>query len=36
LLMGPGGYRVADYLRAGLAMTLLFLVLLIPAVNVFG
>ena len=35
LLMGPGGYRVADYLRAGLAMTVLFLVLLIPAVNVF-
>ena len=35
LLMGPGGYRVADYLRAGLAMSLLFLVVLIPAVNLF-
>ncbi len=33
LLMGPGGYRVADYLRAGLAMTLLFLVVLVPMVN---
>jgi di/tricarboxylate transporter len=35
LLMGPGGYRVADYLRAGLAMSVLFLVVLIPAVNLF-
>jgi di/tricarboxylate transporter len=35
LLMGPGGYRVADYLRAGSAMTVVFLVVLIPAVNVF-
>jgi di/tricarboxylate transporter len=35
LLMGPGGYRVADYLRAGLAMSLLFLVVLVPAVNLF-
>jgi di/tricarboxylate transporter len=33
LLMGPGGYRVADYLRAGLAMSVLFLAVLIPAVN---
>ncbi len=36
LLMGPGGYRVADYLRAGLAMSALFLVVLIPAVNLFA
>jgi di/tricarboxylate transporter len=36
LLMGPGGYRVADFLRAGLAMTVLFIVLLIPAVNLFA
>jgi di/tricarboxylate transporter len=36
LLMGPGGYRVADYLRAGLAMTLLFIGLLVPAVNLFA
>jgi di/tricarboxylate transporter len=36
LLMGPGGYRVADYLRAGSVMTALFLVVLIPAVNLFA
>jgi di/tricarboxylate transporter len=36
LLMGPGGYRVADYLRAGTAMTVLFLAVLIPAVNLFA
>lgn len=36
LLMGPGGYRVADYLRAGSAMTVLFLIVLIPAVNLFA
>ena len=36
LLMGPGGYRVTDYLRAGLAMTILFLVVLVPAVNLFA
>ena len=35
LLMGPGGYRVAGYLRAGLAMSALFLVVLVPAVNLF-
>ncbi len=35
LLMGPGGYRVVDYLRAGAAMTVLFLIVLIPAVNLF-
>ena len=36
LLMGPGGYRVKDFLRAGLAMTALFLVVLIVAVNLFA
>ena len=35
LLMGPGGYRVADYVRAGSVMTVMFLVVLIPAVNAF-
>ena len=30
LLMGPGGYRVADYLRAGTAMSLLFLLVSVP------
>jgi di/tricarboxylate transporter len=33
--MGPGGYRVADFLRAGAAMTVVFLVVLVAAVNVF-
>jgi di/tricarboxylate transporter len=28
LLMGPGGYRVRDYLRAGIGMTILFLVVM--------
>ncbi len=35
LLMGPGGYRVRDYLKAGGALTVLFLLVLIPAVNLF-
>jgi len=30
LIMGPGGYRNADYLRAGSVMTLLFLLVLVP------
>ncbi len=34
LMMGPGGYRVADYLRAGGVMTVLFLVILVGMVNV--
>ncbi len=33
LIMGPGGYRVADFMRAGGFMTLLFLAILIPMVN---
>lgn len=33
LLMGPGGYRVKDFLRAGLAMSLLFLVVLVAGAN---
>ena len=36
LLMTPGGYRVADYLRAGTAMTVVFLAVLVPAVNLFA
>ncbi len=36
LIMGPGGYQVKDFMKAGLAMTVLFLVVLIPAVNLFG
>ena len=30
LLMGPGGYRVVDYVRAGTAMSVLFLVISVP------
>ena len=33
LVMGPGGYGVADFMRAGGIMTILFLVILIPMVN---
>jgi di/tricarboxylate transporter len=34
LIMGPGGYRVADYMRAGGIMTLLFLVVAMVMLNV--
>jgi di/tricarboxylate transporter len=30
LLMGPGGYRVVDYVRAGTAMSVLFLIIAVP------
>lgn len=33
LIMGPGGYRVADYMRAGGAMTLIFLAVMLVMVN---
>lgn len=33
LLMGPGGYRVADYMRAGGIMTILFLAVLMIMLN---
>ena len=33
LIMGPGGYRVPDFMRAGGVMTLLFLVVLIGMMN---
>ena len=33
LIMGPGGYRVPDYLRAGGIMTVLFLVVSLPMLN---
>ncbi len=35
LLMGPGGYRNADYLRAGGIMTALFLVLAVGTIYLF-
>lgn len=34
LLMGPGGYRVADFMRAGGVMTLLFLVVSLAMLNI--
>jgi di/tricarboxylate transporter len=33
LIMGPGGYRVADFMRAGGIMTILFLVVLMIMIN---
>ncbi len=33
LIMGPGGYRVADYMRAGGIMTILFITVLIVMMN---
>ncbi len=34
LIMGPGGYRVKDYLKAGGVMTVLFLVVMLVMLNV--
>ncbi len=33
LIMGPGDYRVADFLRAGSVMTLLFLIVSLAVLN---
>ena len=33
LIMGPGGYRVVDFLRAGGVMTILFLVVMLAMLN---
>ena len=35
LIMGPGGYKVADFFRAGGIMTVLFLVVLMLILNLF-
>ncbi|MGR3984349.1 MAG: SLC13 family permease [Gammaproteobacteria bacterium] len=35
LIMGPGGYRVSDFLKAGSIMTLMFLVVMILMLNWF-
>ncbi|MEJ2630235.1 MAG: SLC13 family permease [Acidihalobacter sp.] len=35
LIMGPGGYRVKDYLKAGGVMTVLFLVVMLVMLNLF-
>jgi di/tricarboxylate transporter len=34
LIMGPGGYRVADFIRAGSPMSLLFIVVMLTMVNI--
>ncbi|MEN8130818.1 MAG: SLC13 family permease, partial [Pseudomonadota bacterium] len=33
LIMGPAGYKVADFMRAGGIMTVLFLVVMLVMVN---
>ena len=33
LIIGPGGYRVADFVRAGSGMTIIFLVVMLTVVN---
>ena len=33
LIMGTGGYRVADFVRAGTGMSVLFLVVMLTVVN---
>jgi di/tricarboxylate transporter len=33
--MGPGGYRVADFMKAGGIMTVLFLVVMMTMMNIF-
>ncbi|MDJ0637739.1 MAG: SLC13 family permease [Paracoccaceae bacterium] len=35
LLMGPGGYRVVDFMRAGGIMTVLFLIVSLAVINLF-
>jgi di/tricarboxylate transporter len=35
LIMGPGGYRVSDFMRAGGLMTLIFLIVELLALNLF-
>jgi di/tricarboxylate transporter len=33
LIMGPGGYRVSDFIRAGTPMSLIFIVVMLAAIN---
>lgn len=35
LIMRPGGYRTVDYLRAGMGMTLLFILILVASLKLF-
>jgi di/tricarboxylate transporter len=32
--MGPGGYRVKDFMRAGGLMTVIFLVVMLTMINI--
>ncbi|HEY9148003.1 MAG TPA: citrate transporter, partial [Gammaproteobacteria bacterium] len=34
LIMGPAGYRVKDFMRAGSIMTVLFLIVMMAMLNV--
>ena len=34
LIMGPGGYRVADYIRVGTPMSVIFIVVMLTMVNI--
>jgi di/tricarboxylate transporter len=34
LIMGPGGYRVADFIRVGSGMSLIFIIVMLTMVNV--
>jgi di/tricarboxylate transporter len=34
LIMGPGGYRVADFIRAGTPMSLVFIVVMLTMINI--
>jgi di/tricarboxylate transporter len=34
LIMGPGGYRVADFIRAGSPMSLVFIIVMLTMINV--
>jgi di/tricarboxylate transporter len=33
LIMGPGGYRVADFIRVGSGMSVLFIIVMLTVVN---
>ncbi len=36
LIMGPAGYRVSDFMKAGGVMTFLFIIVLIATINILG
>jgi di/tricarboxylate transporter len=35
LILGPGGYRVADFVRAGSAMTVIYLIVITAMLALF-